>query len=55
MHDMSVTCSACAATSRSRRDLEFGQAASAHRYCCPNAGTLRELRGDDRLPGRVIA
>jgi hypothetical protein len=46
MRDMSVTCSECAAVARCRRDLGRGQASLTYRGYCPNAETLRELRGE---------
>lgn len=46
MRDMSVTCSECAVAARCRRDLDRGQASLTYRAYCPNAETLRELRGE---------
>ena len=46
MRDMSVTCSECAVSARCRRDLECAQASLTYRGYCPNAETLRELRGE---------
>jgi len=46
MRDMSVTCSECAVATRCRRDLDRGQASLTYRGYCPNAETLRELRGE---------
>jgi hypothetical protein len=46
MRDMSVTCSECAVAARCRRDLDQGQASLTYRGYCPNAETLRELRGE---------
>jgi hypothetical protein len=46
MRDMSVTCSECAVVARCRRDLDSGQASLTYRGHCPNAETLRELRGE---------
>ena len=46
MRDMSVTCSECAVIARCRRDLECAQASLTYRGYCPNAETLRELRGE---------
>ncbi|MBD2749629.1 hypothetical protein IC232_23405 [Microvirga sp. BT688] len=46
MRDMSVSCSECAAVARCRRDLDRGQASLTYRGYCPNAETLRELRGE---------
>jgi hypothetical protein len=46
MRDMSVTCSECAAVARCRQDLGRGQASLTYRGYCPNAETLRELRGE---------
>jgi hypothetical protein len=45
MRNMSVTCSDCAVASRCRRDLDLGRASSTYPGYCPNAETLRELRG----------
>lgn len=45
VRDMSVTCSGCAVADRCRRDLDRGQAHLTYRGYCPNAETLRELRG----------
>lgn len=46
MRDMSVTCSECAVVTRCRRNLDRGQASLTYREYCPNAETLRELRGE---------
>jgi hypothetical protein len=46
MRDMSLTCSQCAVVARCRRDLDHGQASLTYRGYCPNAETLRELRGE---------
>ena len=46
MRDMSVTCSGCAAATRCRPHLDQGLARWLHRLYCPNAETLRELRGE---------
>ncbi|MBM6579830.1 hypothetical protein ILT44_06525 [Microvirga sp. BT689] len=46
MRDMSVTCSECAAVARCRRDLDRGQASLTYHGYCPNAETVRELRGE---------
>ena len=46
MRDMSVTCSECAVVARCRRDLDLGQVSLTYRGYCPNAETLRELRGE---------
>jgi uncharacterized protein YjiS (DUF1127 family) len=46
MRDMSVTCSECAVVARCRRDLDRGQTFLSYCGYCPNAETLRELRGE---------
>jgi hypothetical protein len=46
MRDMSVTCSECAVVARCRRDLDLGQVSLTYRGYCPNAESLRELRGE---------
>jgi uncharacterized protein YjiS (DUF1127 family) len=46
LRDMSVTSSECAVVDRCRRDLDRGRAALTYRGYCPNAETLRELRGE---------
>ncbi|MBD2748852.1 hypothetical protein IC232_19370 [Microvirga sp. BT688] len=46
VRDMSVTCSECGVAARCRRDLDRGQASLTYRGYCPNAETLRELRGE---------
>jgi hypothetical protein len=47
MRDMSMTCSGCTAAVRCRKDLARGQASAHYGEYCPNAETLRELRGKD--------
>jgi hypothetical protein len=54
MRDMSVTCSGCAAAARCRPHLDQGLARWLYGLYCPNAETLRELRGE-RQARQVIA
>jgi hypothetical protein len=46
MRDMSLTCSGCTTAVRCRNDLEHGQSPAHYAEYCPNAETLKELRGE---------
>jgi hypothetical protein len=46
MRDMSVTCSGCMAAVQCQHDLDQGRSSARYAEYCPNAETLRELRGE---------
>ena len=48
MRDMSLTCSGCTAAVRCRDDLDMGRAAGHFGEYCPNAETLKDMKGEAR-------
>jgi hypothetical protein len=46
MRDMSLTCSGCTTAVRCRNDLDHGRSPAHYAEYCPNAETLKELRGE---------